>query len=493
MVDGCGCAPFPPPRRAPPRPVPDDAPVMLFLPAHDEAASLAQVLARIPATCRWATPAAPRRRRRFDRRHGGDRPTDAGRGGHLAGQPRARRRRAHGAAAGGRAQRRSGRLLRRRRRVRARGDRRPGGADPRWHGGLRRRQPVPRPHRPHARPPARRQPRPHRRPVVRRPAADHGRAERLPGVLAGGGRRRRGDPRLQLRPGPDAGPAGQGLPVRRGPHQLPLPHHGPQLRHARSLPAAASSLRSTASSTRPDPGGLPHAQQPSPLAARSPRRSSSSDSSPPAAATTTAPMSATSAPARRRPRATGRQDPDRAPGRDPGRDRPRRRHRCRGRSRRRSGSGSATGIAPDSVAQETDNELVNDAVEGYRAYLQEQIDTMHRRHHGVHRRRPGRRHRGGEGGLPDLAPVVGADRADRRADRGHRHRRRRPRGRLRRPRRPRLHRLAQARVPAVGRPSDVSEAAAFADQLDADLQTLADAVTRPRAAAGRCSRWVPRS
>ncbi len=40
--------PTPPP--SPPRSVPDDAPVMLFLPAHDEAASLAQVLARIPAT-----------------------------------------------------------------------------------------------------------------------------------------------------------------------------------------------------------------------------------------------------------------------------------------------------------------------------------------------------------------------------------------------------------------------------------------------------------
>ena len=232
------------------RSVPGDAPVMLFLPAHDEAAALPQVLARIPATAGGR----PLQRLVVD-----DGSTDATAAIARRMQVEVvtspvnrgpRRRRAHGAAVGGRAQRRGRRLLRRRRRVRARGDRRPGGADPRRHGGLRRRQPVPRPDRPHARPPACRQPRPDSRPVVRRPAADHGRPERLPGVLTGRGGRRRGDPRLQLRPGPHAGPAGQGVPIRRGPHQLPLPHHGPQLRHARSLPAAASSLRSTASSTR---------------------------------------------------------------------------------------------------------------------------------------------------------------------------------------------------------------------------------------------------
>ncbi|MDY7105414.1 MAG: iron uptake system protein EfeO [Actinomycetota bacterium] len=41
-----------------------------------------------------------------------------------------------------------------------------------------------------------------------------------------------------------------------------------------------------------------------------------------------------------------------------------------------SGSGSATGISSDEVAQSTDNELINEAVEGYRAYVGEQIDAM---------------------------------------------------------------------------------------------------------------------
>jgi iron uptake system component EfeO len=41
-----------------------------------------------------------------------------------------------------------------------------------------------------------------------------------------------------------------------------------------------------------------------------------------------------------------------------------------------SGSGSATGIAAGSVAQETDNPLVAEAVEGYRAYLVEQVEAL---------------------------------------------------------------------------------------------------------------------
>ena len=77
----------------------------------------------------------------------------------------------------------------------------------------------------------------------------------------------------------------------------------------------------------------------------------------------------------------------------------------------------------------------------------EQVAQLQADDDDVHRRRPRRRHRRRQGGLPDLPPVVGAHRADRRADRGHRHGRRRPRGRLRRPDRPGLHRLAQARIP----------------------------------------------
>lgn len=41
-----------------------------------------------------------------------------------------------------------------------------------------------------------------------------------------------------------------------------------------------------------------------------------------------------------------------------------------------SGSGSATGISEDDVAQSTDDELILAAVEGYRAYVREQIETM---------------------------------------------------------------------------------------------------------------------
>ena len=67
----------------------------------------------------------------------------------------------------------------------------------------------------------------------------------------------------------------------------------------------------------------------------------------------------------------------------------------------------------------------------------------------VHRCRPRRRHRGGEGGLPGVAAVMGAHRADRRADRRHRRCRRRPRGRLHGPGRSGVHRLAPPRVPAV--------------------------------------------
>jgi len=41
-----------------------------------------------------------------------------------------------------------------------------------------------------------------------------------------------------------------------------------------------------------------------------------------------------------------------------------------------SQSGSATGISEEELVQETDNELIQDAVDGYRAYVQEQIAAM---------------------------------------------------------------------------------------------------------------------
>ena len=139
-----------------------------------------------------------------------------------------------------------------------------------------------------------------------------------------------------------------------------------------------------------------------------------------------------------------------------------------------SGSGSATGIAPDSVAQATENELVNDAVEGYRAYLQEQIDTMladttaftdavragdieaAKEAYPISRR-SWERIEPIAGLIEDIDTAVDAreDDYDGPTD----------------PAFTGWHRLEYQLWTA----EDVSEAAAFADQLDADLQTLADA------------------
>ena len=121
-----------------PRPT---APVVLFLPAHDEEATVAAVVApraRRPCsavrfaassstTARPTAPprAAPRLR--------------APRCVSLRAQPRPRRRRACGPRRGRRARRRRGGVLRRRRRVRAGGARAAGRADPRRRGRLRRR------------------------------------------------------------------------------------------------------------------------------------------------------------------------------------------------------------------------------------------------------------------------------------------------------------------------------------------------------------------
>ena len=157
----------------------------------------------------------------------------------LAGQPRARRRRAHRARAGASSaapppscsatptastrRRRSTTLV---------------GPILAGDGRLRRRQPLPRAHRPHAPAPARRQRAPDRRRCRSSPAG------RSPTARAATGPSRRPPP-----PPPrsihDYNYAqvltldllAKGFRYRRGADQLPLPHHRPQLRHARSLPA----------------------------------------------------------------------------------------------------------------------------------------------------------------------------------------------------------------------------------------------------------------
>ena len=103
----------------------DDAPVLLFLPAFDEEAAIADFLARIPATAGGRRLERARRRRRLDRRHGGDRPRTRRRGPVARRQPAASAPPSGpGLRAGCRARRRGRRVLRRRRRVPARGDRR---------------------------------------------------------------------------------------------------------------------------------------------------------------------------------------------------------------------------------------------------------------------------------------------------------------------------------------------------------------------------------
>ena len=59
------------------------------------------------------------------------------------------------------------------------------------------------------------------------PGPDRRRPERVPGPVAGGRGRRRDRPRLQLRPGAHPRPAGQGLPLPGGADRLPVPHLWP--------------------------------------------------------------------------------------------------------------------------------------------------------------------------------------------------------------------------------------------------------------------------
>ena len=85
------------------------------------------------------------------------------------------------------------------------------------------------------------------------------RPERLPGPVAGGRGRRRDRPRLQLRSGAHPRPAGQGPPLPGGPDRLPLPQHRPLLRAPPALPAPGR------------PGGVAGAQPGRPRAGISPR------------------------------------------------------------------------------------------------------------------------------------------------------------------------------------------------------------------------------
>lgn len=148
-----------------------------------------------------------------------------------------------------------------------------------------------------------------------------------------------------------------------------------------------------------------------------------------------------------------------------------------------SGSGPATGIAEEDVAQETDNELVLAAVDGYRDYVQEQIDEMQAetevfadavragdieaaKEHYQTSRRPWERIEPIAGLIEDIDGAVDAREDD-----------------FDGPDDPNFtgwHRLEYH----LWVLEDVSEAGPFADQLEADLQTLADTAAELELAPG---------
>ena len=96
-------------------------------------------------------------------------------------------------------------------------------------------------------------------------------------------------------------------------------------------------------------------------------------------------------------------------------------------ARRNPGSGISS-----RTSRETDNELVNTAVDQYQDVPHRAGRRARRGDHDVHRRGARRRRRSGQGCVRAVTRVVGADRADRRARSRHRRRRRRARRRLRR-------------------------------------------------------------
>ena len=226
-------------------------PVVLFLPAHDEEARGRRASSRACPRASAGRPVAlPRRRRRLDRRDRAPRPQAPGADvvslGRNRGLGRRRPRRAcadavaRGAAAvafcDADGEYAPEELERARR------------ADPRRRGRLRRRLALRRRRAARCARTAARQPSCSRA-VLRFVArgADHRRPERLPRALAARRRRRRDHPRLQLRAGADARPARQGLPLRRGADQLPLPQRAAARSSGSAATCAASCRRSTAS------------------------------------------------------------------------------------------------------------------------------------------------------------------------------------------------------------------------------------------------------
>ncbi|MEM8926461.1 MAG: EfeM/EfeO family lipoprotein [Actinomycetota bacterium] len=138
-----------------------------------------------------------------------------------------------------------------------------------------------------------------------------------------------------------------------------------------------------------------------------------------------------------------------------------------------SGSGSGTGISADEVAQTTDNPLIEEAVDGYRSYVEQQIADMQAetkvfadairagdidaaKDHYQISRRPWERIEPIAGLIEDIDGAVDAREDD-----------------FDGPEDPTFtgwHRLEYH----LWILEDISEAGAFADQLEADLQTLAD-------------------
>ena len=226
---------------------------VLFLPAHDEEATVAEVVARVPelvlgrpVECLVVDDGS------------GDRTASglaAGAGAAVLGGPTGAWGRPCGpvwpppSSEGG-----DGRLLRRRPRVRPGRAGPPGRPHPWRAGRLRGRLPVRRPDPAHAAPAPPRQPGPDRPPPVRGQSPDRRRPERRGPVEA----RPRPTPRSSTTtttPRSSPWTCWPRLPLPRGPDRLPVPHHRPVVRPApaplrRVLPAVWQELNSTGSAGR---------------------------------------------------------------------------------------------------------------------------------------------------------------------------------------------------------------------------------------------------
>ena len=222
----------------------------MFLPAHNEEATVADVVRRAPADVARAPGRGRGRRRRLDRRHRRPRPGMPGADRPLARQqPGARRGRARRGCGSA-----SSAARRRSRSSTPTASTRPTSSPPSSVPILQGRADyvvgsrfagLPRAMRPHrwfgnrvltaGVQPAR---------AALGRADAHRRPVRLPGAVGRRRRPRRGDPRLQLRPGAHPRPAGQGVPLRRGADQLPVPRARRVVHPARALPAPGGARRS---------------------------------------------------------------------------------------------------------------------------------------------------------------------------------------------------------------------------------------------------------